>query len=149
MRISSHLRYFSTLKKHNPKKNLKKKSAQQFKKEKQNLSLENLSSKELDFKLREKRLEMEMKLIGGENRSGNLPSIGGLLELNQPLISSHAVTRLSIMIQDMNGLGYLDLQVHNLQKFIIFCLLFFPKKREMIIIIIIMIRKQSSREGRL
>ena len=75
------------------------------------LPLKNLGGEELDFEIGKKGVMMTM-MIGSEDGGGDIPSKVGLLELDEPLISSHAVAGLRVMIEDVNSLGDLDLQLH-------------------------------------
>lgn len=59
---------------------------------------------------------MVVQLVGDENGSGNLPSILGLLEVNEPLICSDAVAGLRIVIEDVDGLRNLDLELHGIHS---------------------------------
>ena len=55
---------------------------------------------------------MMTMMIGSEDGDGDIPSKVCLLELDEPLISSHAVAGLRVMIEGVNSLGDLDLQLH-------------------------------------
>lgn len=68
------------------------------------LAAKNLSSEELDLKVRGGG-------GGGENGGGDLPGRVGLLELDQPLVCRHPVTGLAVVVEDVHCLGHLPLQL--------------------------------------
>jgi hypothetical protein len=57
------------------------------------LSLENLGSKKLDLKV------MSLGRIHGQNRGGHFPSCIGVLKLHKPLVGSHSVAGVEVMVQ--------------------------------------------------
>lgn len=66
-----------------------------------NLSTENLSGEELEVEKGDNRRS--------EERGGDVPSFGSLLEVNKPLIGGDSVGRERIVIQDVDCFCYFPL----------------------------------------